>query len=200
MREAFTCLNPSLLGVEKCLITFDYEKQVGPNKFAQMLIHNNEFNHQSSAIPIYHVHPDVLYQTYTDTNHSFTEDNWCLHQSLLEHGICSIEPTKDSDTLGKYLCVVPTRDHDRLSRHIQMVFDSKMDVIGNGDLNDKCLALYGNTPMAGNKQRITNMDLTRAASVLQCLQLTEQRHNFPAILDINAACLAQNTATNTTQR
>ena len=114
MREAFTCLHPSLLGIEKCLISYDYEKLIGTNKFAQMLIHNNEFHNQSSAIPIQNVHPDVLHDTYTDSNHSYKEDNWCLQQSLLEQGVCSIETTKDSDTLEKYLCIVQTSKHDRL--------------------------------------------------------------------------------------
>ena len=176
MREAFTCLSPYLLGIGKCLISYDYEKLIGTNKFAQMLIHNNEFHNQSTAILIQNVHPDVLHDTYTGSNHSYTEDNWCLQQSLLEQGVCSIETTKDTDTLGKYLCIVPTSKYDCLLRHIQTIFDSQMELIGDGDLNDKCRSLYGKTPMAGTEQRLTDMDSMRAATVLQCLALTEQRH------------------------
>ena len=106
MREAFSSLNPSLLGIEKCLISFDYEQHVGADKFAQMLIHNNVLHNQSTAIPIFNVHPDILNQTFNDPDHTDMEDDWCLHQSLLQHGLCSIETTKDTPTLGKYLCVV----------------------------------------------------------------------------------------------
>ena len=200
MRTAFTYLNPSLLGVEKCLISFDYEKQVGPNKFAQMLIHNNEYHNQSTAIQIRNVHPDVLNAAYNDPNYTGSDESWCLHQSLLEHGICSIETTKESETLGKYLCIVPMVKHDSLLQLLTSIFDSGMHMIGDGDLNDKCLECYGNTPIVGTEQRLTNMDTDRAATVLQCLQRTEQRHGLPNIGNITQACLNINTANNTTPR
>ena len=200
MREAFSCLNPSLLGIEKCLISFDYEQHIGPNKFAQMLIHNNVLHNQSTAIPIYNVHPDVLNQTYNDPDYKDMEENWCLHQSLLEHGLCSIETTKDTATLGKYLCVVHNDKHDRLLRQIQLTFESFMDRIGDGHLDDKCLAQYGNTPTAGRDPRPKDMDSARAATVMQCLQQTELRHGLPDINNITDACLVMNTENNTTQR
>ena len=200
MRTAFSYLNPSLLGVEKCLISFDYERQVGSNKFAQMLIHNNEYHNQSTAIQLRNVHPDILNVAYNDPDYEGTDECWCLHQSLLENGVCSIETTKESETLGKYLVIVPVIQHDRILRRLTQIFDTGMHTIGEGDLNDKCIERYGNTPIVGTEHRLTDMDATRAATVLQCLTRTEQRHGLPNIGDITQACLNSNTAKNTTPR
>jgi hypothetical protein len=201
MREALTYLNPNVLGVEKCLISYDYEQHIGPYEFAQMLIHNNVFHNQSTVIPIYNIHPDVLNQTFHDPDPpTDMEDDWCLHQSLIRYGLCSIEPTKDTDTLGKYLCVVSVEKHDNLLRRIQFVFESLMHHIGDGDLADKCAHQYGNTPMAGREARPKDMDSARAAMVLQCLQRTNQRQGLPNINDITQACLVMNTENNTTPR
>ena len=165
-----------------------------------MLIHNNVLHNQSTAIPIYNVHPDVLNQNYNDPDYTDMEENWCLHQSLLEHGLCSIETTKDTATLGKYLCVVHNDKHDRLLRQIQLTFESFMDRIGDGHLNNKCLAQYGNTPTAGRDPRPKDMDSARAATVMQCLQQTELRHGLPDINNITDACLVMNTENNTSPR
>ena len=112
MRKAFACLQPHFLGPEKCLISFDYKKLVGTKKFAQMLIHNNKFHNNTTVIPIRNVHPDVLNHAYEDSSQPFEERNWCLHQSLLEKGVCLIKNTKETNSHGKYLCVVSTKIYD----------------------------------------------------------------------------------------
>ena len=48
-----------------------------------------------------------------------------------------------------------------------------MIMIGDSKLNDKCRSIYGKTPMAGTEQHLTDMNSDRAATVLQCLALTE---------------------------
>ena len=73
-------------------------------------------------------------------------------------------------------------------------------MIGDGNLNDKCLEQYGNTPLAGREPRPKDMDSNRAATVMQCLHQTEQRHGLPNIGDITQACLVMNTENNTTPR
>ena len=172
--ELIAKIYPHLLGPDKTIIPFDYQKQIGGEVYSKLLINNNEFHNNNTGLPIYNVLTDILDTPMYLPNKAPTT----LFNYVRTLGFISIEPSTTSNNDGRHFCIIPWTRWDKIRCALENNLDEKLSYIGDGTFSEQYKAKFVVYPSVGNVKQLTGTVHQMSDRIKDCIIMTDAQQDL----------------------
>jgi len=145
IRELVAMLDHDYLGNGTSIVSEAAARELDPGKYIEIIHSNTAFHQNTRTISVKYVHDlywDVKYRPSENANYT-TVREWIMTGS----GVVSIEPTKDTETEGRYIILCKAEGFPVFRRILQIMFQTLVKTIeGDEDLKKIALTKYQQYP------------------------------------------------------
>lgn len=118
LQKVFAEILSKFLGAHCTIVPCNYHKELGGQKYWEMLERNNDFHDNTYAIMLHNVHHETLTEEFHHPSDKKFNNN--LYNYMSSIGVQFVEPTNNTAMTCKFICVVHHHDRENIQSQLRI--------------------------------------------------------------------------------